>query len=240
MKNCTNCGHLIPESSKFCGMCGTAKGPIELNCHKCGNTVPDDMFFCDKCGTRINKGSPVPSPSPVSNSNPVSSPASTPTPVSTPTPAAAPTPAPNVVPIPTPPMSTSSFTPTPMQQTPMQQTPMSNFNVQQQQFTPPVQPMSQTRMLIINRDSAFLGLAMSVPVTVNGRQYGSLSSGGSTTIPLDSDDIHVELKCFSVATLRGRFRITGPNPRIGFTFKLKLGISNAKLVFTSMFDVQQI
>lgn len=49
-KKCPNCGNNVPETSKFCGECGTKFE--DYICKVCGEKVPTGSKFCGNCGTR--------------------------------------------------------------------------------------------------------------------------------------------------------------------------------------------
>lgn len=49
---CPQCHAVIPENSKFCGVCGQAI-PQKRYCVKCGNEVFETDKFCPKCGTAL-------------------------------------------------------------------------------------------------------------------------------------------------------------------------------------------
>ena len=54
MSKCNNCGMDNPDTSVFCGRCGsrlTAASTGKI-CPSCKNTMPDDMIFCDHCGAK--------------------------------------------------------------------------------------------------------------------------------------------------------------------------------------------
>jgi class 3 adenylate cyclase/tetratricopeptide (TPR) repeat protein len=56
---CDSCGHLNPESQKFCGECGA---PLQAACPSCGHVNPPGQKFCGECGTPLS-AAPAAAPS---------------------------------------------------------------------------------------------------------------------------------------------------------------------------------
>jgi serine/threonine protein kinase len=51
--NCKNCGSIVRENARFCGVCGTAQDKRSGPCPYCGNPVSQGMKFCRFCGNSI-------------------------------------------------------------------------------------------------------------------------------------------------------------------------------------------
>ncbi len=51
-KKCSNCGAMIPKSSKFCPECGE-KSSTEKKCPSCGVSVGENCKFCSECGFKF-------------------------------------------------------------------------------------------------------------------------------------------------------------------------------------------
>src|SRR5215471_6567657 len=49
---CTSCGHINPESARFCNACGAALAPA---CAACGTANPPEARFCNACGTSLTR-----------------------------------------------------------------------------------------------------------------------------------------------------------------------------------------
>ncbi len=60
--NCSKCNSAIPDSSKFCPVCGTKVEQAAAGkfCTNCGNALADGMLFCAECGTAVNAAAPAP------------------------------------------------------------------------------------------------------------------------------------------------------------------------------------
>ena len=64
MPNCTSCGTVNPDGSKFCASCGK---PIPQEqpaptCSKCGTQNPQGGKFCKNCGNSLQPTAPPPPP----------------------------------------------------------------------------------------------------------------------------------------------------------------------------------
>lgn len=64
MPNCTSCGTVNPDGSKFCASCGK---PIPQEqpapfCPKCGTQNPQGGKFCKNCGNPLQPAAPPPPP----------------------------------------------------------------------------------------------------------------------------------------------------------------------------------
>ena len=63
-RNCTKCGATVPDTAKFCRVCGTAitpkVSPSPQKCPTCNNMVPGGKRNCPKCGTRLPRPKPAP------------------------------------------------------------------------------------------------------------------------------------------------------------------------------------
>jgi len=64
MPNCTSCGTVNPDGSKFCASCGK---PIPQEqpaptCSKCGTQNPQGGKFCKNCGNSLQPMAPPPPP----------------------------------------------------------------------------------------------------------------------------------------------------------------------------------
>lgn len=57
VKNCSNCGAEMEQTSFFCSVCGNKmeveEESVENFCPECKFTLSDDSVFCPKCGTKI-------------------------------------------------------------------------------------------------------------------------------------------------------------------------------------------
>ena len=51
--NCTNCGSVVDQGSKFCGACGTPVVTQQLRCPHCKSEVDQNDRFCGDCGTPV-------------------------------------------------------------------------------------------------------------------------------------------------------------------------------------------
>lgn len=70
MKNCINCGSLIPASSAFCPNCGASQAPKaqqpaqqqqqskQTFCAQCGSPIAAGQKFCPNCGAPVAQASP--------------------------------------------------------------------------------------------------------------------------------------------------------------------------------------
>jgi len=54
--NCTNCGSVVDQGSKFCGACGTPVVTQQLRCPHCKSEVDQNDRFCGDCGNSISIG----------------------------------------------------------------------------------------------------------------------------------------------------------------------------------------
>ena len=58
---CPNCGHNLPDTARFCNMCGqpiVPKPPTEerrIYCPNCGASLPETARFCNKCGQSLDE-----------------------------------------------------------------------------------------------------------------------------------------------------------------------------------------
>jgi hypothetical protein len=64
MPNCTSCGTMNPDGSKFCASCGKPipekqQAPI---CPRCGTLNPEGGKFCKNCGNSLQPTAPPPPP----------------------------------------------------------------------------------------------------------------------------------------------------------------------------------
>ncbi len=68
-RNCTKCGATIPDTAKFCRVCGQAiepkVSPEPQKCPTCNHLVPGGKRNCPKCGSRLPRPKTKPSPPPV-------------------------------------------------------------------------------------------------------------------------------------------------------------------------------
>ena len=62
MSNCTSCGTVNPDGSKFCASCGKPipqEQPTPI-CSKCGTQNPQGGKFCKNCGNSLQSTAPPP------------------------------------------------------------------------------------------------------------------------------------------------------------------------------------
>ena len=64
MPNCTSCGTMNPDGSKFCASCGK---PVQQEqpapiCSKCGTQNPQGGKYCKNCGNSLQTTAPPPPP----------------------------------------------------------------------------------------------------------------------------------------------------------------------------------
>ncbi len=52
--NCTNCGSVVDQGSKFCGACGTPVVTQQLRCPHCKSKVDQNDRFCGDCGNSVS------------------------------------------------------------------------------------------------------------------------------------------------------------------------------------------
>ena len=58
-KACPSCGHVNPETQKFCSECGAATiapapaAAVPNTCPSCATVNPTGQAFCGQCGTRL-------------------------------------------------------------------------------------------------------------------------------------------------------------------------------------------
>ncbi len=124
---CSNCNSEIPDSAKFCPVCGQKCAPAPLFCTNCGLELKAGSKFCSVCGTPV--GAKETTPESMGYAGNVDAPASASDslvaamPAADTAPAAVPTPAENAIPagIPTPVNSAPTFggfgVPTPVNDT---------------------------------------------------------------------------------------------------------------------------
>jgi eukaryotic-like serine/threonine-protein kinase len=62
---CPNCQTELPDSAKFCGVCGQSLSRDCL-CPKCGQINPQDFKFCHQCGQPLTSAQPSSTPLPTS------------------------------------------------------------------------------------------------------------------------------------------------------------------------------
>ena len=65
LKECCNCGKIIPVDSHFCPKCGTEQSDVQILknneiankkvCNKCNAICDDEDEFCGNCGEKIEK-----------------------------------------------------------------------------------------------------------------------------------------------------------------------------------------
>lgn len=55
--NCTKCGALLMEGTKFCSQCG-ASVIQEIFCPSCGAKLSSDQIFCTSCGMKLSGNVP--------------------------------------------------------------------------------------------------------------------------------------------------------------------------------------